>query len=295
MVDVSAKAETARVAVARGRVVMAPATLARIREGGVGKGDVLGVARLAGIMAAKRTADLIPLCHPLPLTRVAVDLAPAPPDAVEIEATVGAHRPDRRGDGGADRRDRRGADGLRHVQGGRPRHADRGGAPGRASPAASPATTRRDAMIPVEEARARILAGARARRRPRRCRWPRPGPGAGAAGARPPDPAAGRRLRHGRLRGARRGCGGGRRAARDRQRPGGPSLRGRGRPGRGGAHLHRRRRARGRRCASCCRRTPSRRRRPGPRERGGARRPLDPPPRPGLRRRARRCCPPAAR
>src|SRR3712207_126083 len=74
MVDVSAKAETARVAMARGRVVMAPETLARIREGHVGKGDVLGVARLAGIMAAKRTADLIPLCHPLALTKVAVDL-----------------------------------------------------------------------------------------------------------------------------------------------------------------------------------------------------------------------------
>ena len=86
MVDVSAKPETARVAVARGRVVMTPETLARIREGEVGKGDVLGVARLAGIMAAKRTADLIPLCHPLALTRVAVDLVPAPPDAVEIEA-----------------------------------------------------------------------------------------------------------------------------------------------------------------------------------------------------------------
>ncbi|MBD0270698.1 MAG: cyclic pyranopterin monophosphate synthase MoaC [Acetobacteraceae bacterium] len=89
MVDVSAKAETARVAVARGRVVMAPETLARIQDGQIGKGDVLGVARLAGIMAAKRTSDLIPLCHPLALTKVAVNLSPAPPDAVEIEATVG--------------------------------------------------------------------------------------------------------------------------------------------------------------------------------------------------------------
>ncbi len=62
---------------------------ARIQEGQVGKGDVHGVARLAGIMAAKRTADLIPLCHPLALTKVAVDLVPAPPDAVDIEATVG--------------------------------------------------------------------------------------------------------------------------------------------------------------------------------------------------------------
>src|SRR4051812_40705123 len=88
MVDVSGKPETARVAVARGRVVMAPGTLARIQEGQIGKGDVLGVARIAGIIAAKRTSDLIPLCHPLMLSKVTVDLVPAPPDAVEIEALV---------------------------------------------------------------------------------------------------------------------------------------------------------------------------------------------------------------
>ncbi|MBR0682430.1 cyclic pyranopterin monophosphate synthase MoaC [Roseomonas eburnea] len=88
MVDVSAKAETARTATARGRIVMAPATLALIREGRAGKGDVLGVARLAGIMAAKRTADLIPLCHPLMLSKVTVDLEPEGEDAVAIEATV---------------------------------------------------------------------------------------------------------------------------------------------------------------------------------------------------------------
>ena len=88
MVDVSAKAETDRVATARGRVVMAPATLARIQDGSTAKGDVLGVARLAGIMAAKRTSDLIPLCHPLMLSKVTVDLTAAAPDAVEIEATV---------------------------------------------------------------------------------------------------------------------------------------------------------------------------------------------------------------
>lgn len=88
MVDVSAKDETARVATARGRIVMAPGTLALIEAGQVGKGDVLGVARLAGIMAAKRTADLIPLCHPLALSKVTVELTPASPDAVEIEATV---------------------------------------------------------------------------------------------------------------------------------------------------------------------------------------------------------------
>ncbi len=86
MVDVSAKGETERVAIARGRIVMAPATLALIRDGQVGKGDVLGVARLAGIMAAKRTSDLIPLCHPLALTKVTVDLTIAAPDAIEIEA-----------------------------------------------------------------------------------------------------------------------------------------------------------------------------------------------------------------
>lgn len=88
MVDVSGKPDTARLAVARGRVVMGPATLATIRAGGIGKGDVLGVARLAGIMAAKRTADLIPLCHPLALSSVKVDLTPSGEDTVEIEARV---------------------------------------------------------------------------------------------------------------------------------------------------------------------------------------------------------------
>ena len=88
MVDVSAKAETSRAAIARGRIVMAPETLALIQGGQVGKGDVLGVARLAGIMAAKRTSDLIPLCHPLMIAKVTVDLTPAGADAIEIEATV---------------------------------------------------------------------------------------------------------------------------------------------------------------------------------------------------------------
>ena len=88
MVDVSAKAETSRTAIARGRITMRPETLALIQQGGIGKGDVLGIARVAGIMAAKRTAELIPLCHPLPLSKVAVDLVPAPPGAVEIEALV---------------------------------------------------------------------------------------------------------------------------------------------------------------------------------------------------------------
>jgi len=88
MVDVGAKAETVRVATARARVVMQKATLDLIRAGDAKKGDVLGVARLAGIMAAKRTSDLIPLCHPLPITSVTVDLTPVGDDAVEIEATV---------------------------------------------------------------------------------------------------------------------------------------------------------------------------------------------------------------
>ncbi|WP_372622291.1 cyclic pyranopterin monophosphate synthase MoaC [Falsiroseomonas sp.] len=88
MVDVSAKPETSRTAVARGRIVMRPETLALIQQGQIGKGDVLGVARIAGIMAAKKTSELIPLCHPLLISKVTVDLTPAPPDAVEIEAMV---------------------------------------------------------------------------------------------------------------------------------------------------------------------------------------------------------------
>ncbi len=88
MVDVSGKAETVREATARARVTMQPSTLAMIRAGTAKKGDVLGVARLAGIMAAKRTADLIPLCHPLPLSAVTLELAPDGEDGVEISATV---------------------------------------------------------------------------------------------------------------------------------------------------------------------------------------------------------------
>ena len=88
MVDVSDKPESRRVAVAKGSVIMAPETLAKIREGGVEKGDVLSVARLAGIMGAKRTSELIPLCHPLALTSIEVDLSlAAERDAVDITAT----------------------------------------------------------------------------------------------------------------------------------------------------------------------------------------------------------------
>jgi cyclic pyranopterin phosphate synthase len=87
MVDVSAKAVTARVAVAGGRVVMTPGTAALLAAGGLPKGDALAVARIAGIMGAKRTPDLIPLCHPLPITGVEVTLDVVD-DGVEITATV---------------------------------------------------------------------------------------------------------------------------------------------------------------------------------------------------------------
>jgi cyclic pyranopterin phosphate synthase len=87
MVDTSAKKITARRAVASGRVLMSPATLAAVREHRTPKGDPLEAARLAGIMAAKRTADLIPLCHPLPLTHVDVQ-ARIESDGISIEAEV---------------------------------------------------------------------------------------------------------------------------------------------------------------------------------------------------------------
>ena len=89
MVDVSEKPETDRVAIARGEVVMSASTLSLIRSGQVTKGDVLGTAQLAGVMAAKRTAELIPLCHPLSLTQIDVQLAldEALP-GVQITATV---------------------------------------------------------------------------------------------------------------------------------------------------------------------------------------------------------------
>ncbi len=88
MVDVSEKAETERTATAKGSVYMKPETLRLIQEGGVAKGDVLAVARLAGIMAAKRAPELIPLCHPLALTSVRVDLTCDPArNAVDITAT----------------------------------------------------------------------------------------------------------------------------------------------------------------------------------------------------------------
>ncbi len=81
MVDVAAKASTHRVALAAGRIDMLPTTLALIEAGTAKKGDVLGIARIAGIQAAKKTSDLIPLCHPLALTRIAIDFATAPASA----------------------------------------------------------------------------------------------------------------------------------------------------------------------------------------------------------------------
>lgn len=89
MVDVASKAATHRVAVAQGRITMNAATLAIILEGTAKKGDVLGIARIAGIMAAKKTSDLIPLCHPLALTRVALDFQPDPASvSIVCSATV---------------------------------------------------------------------------------------------------------------------------------------------------------------------------------------------------------------
>ena len=87
MVDVSEKADTDRLAVARGKVKLASATVALLRDSKAPKGDVLAAARIAGIMAAKKTSELIPLCHPLPVTQASVDLVIVD-DGVEIEASV---------------------------------------------------------------------------------------------------------------------------------------------------------------------------------------------------------------
>ncbi len=92
MVDVGAKAVTHRRATAAGRIIMTATTLAMIEAGTHRKGDVLGIARIAGIMAAKRTADLIPLCHPIALTRVELDLYPIQdPPTIQVTATVETH------------------------------------------------------------------------------------------------------------------------------------------------------------------------------------------------------------
>jgi len=92
MVDVGGKDTTRRVAVAGGRILMQPDTLKLIMEGGHKKGDVLGIARVAGIMAAKRTAELVPLCHPIAITKADLDLQPEPDDsAVTCQARVETH------------------------------------------------------------------------------------------------------------------------------------------------------------------------------------------------------------
>lgn len=92
MVDVSAKPATAREATATGRITLSAEALTAIRDGGTKKGDVLAVARVAGIMAAKRTADLIPLCHPLPLSGVTLDIA-LEDGAIRVTATVRTTHP----------------------------------------------------------------------------------------------------------------------------------------------------------------------------------------------------------
>ncbi len=152
MVDVGAKAVTRRVARAGGRIAMRPETLALIRAGTAKKGDVLGVARIAAIQAAKRTSELIPLCHPIALTSVAV--------AFDLDAARGRGRdrgdrrdagPDRGRDGGALRRLRGPPHDLRHVQGRRSRDEDRGAAAPREvrralGPLRGPLTSRPDAL-----------------------------------------------------------------------------------------------------------------------------------------------------
>ncbi len=88
MVDISEKSATERVAVAEAIIIMQPTTLQLILEGGIKKGDVIAAARIAGIMAAKRTSELIPLCHPIPLTNASIEVESLKPDAVRITATV---------------------------------------------------------------------------------------------------------------------------------------------------------------------------------------------------------------
>ena len=116
MVDVGDKAVTAREALARGEILMSAAALRLIRRGEVAKGDPLQTARLAGVMAAKQTSALIPLCHPLQLSHVNVDLTPTR-RGYRIDARVPHERADRCRDGSAHRRRRRGIDDLRHGQG----------------------------------------------------------------------------------------------------------------------------------------------------------------------------------
>jgi molybdenum cofactor biosynthesis protein MoaC len=121
MVDVGEKPETERVAVAGGYVTMEPETLRLVRDGAIKKGDVLTIARIAGIMAAKRTSELIPLCHPIALTKVDVDLSlNEAENRIEIRATARTYR---RRDGSANGGDGSRPDDIRHGEGRRPRYA----------------------------------------------------------------------------------------------------------------------------------------------------------------------------
>lgn len=124
MVDVSGKEATFRVARAAATVRMAAATAEKIRAGQIGKGDVLAVAQVAGIMAAKKNSELIPMCHPLMLTKVDLRFS-LEETALRIFSEVRC-RGDRRGDGSPDRGIRGGADSVRHVQGGAEGYGDHG-------------------------------------------------------------------------------------------------------------------------------------------------------------------------
>ena len=118
MVDVGEKAATSRTAIAEGYVFMAAGTLALIELGEAPKGDVLATARIAGIMAAKKTHELIPLCHPLALTKVAVDFGLVPERCLRARRGAGQGAgADRRRDGGADGRGGELPHALRHAQG----------------------------------------------------------------------------------------------------------------------------------------------------------------------------------
>jgi hypothetical protein len=126
MVDVASKDDTVREAVAEGHVSMTAETLDAILSGNAKKGDVVSVARIAGIMAAKKTHELIPLCHPLMLSKVSVEIEPDPrPARISRRGAGPADRQDWRRDGGADGGLRRLPDDLRHGESHRQGHGDR--------------------------------------------------------------------------------------------------------------------------------------------------------------------------
>lgn len=125
MVDVTEKAVTHRRAVAAGEIRVSPETMVHIKNGTLKKGDVLAVAQVAGIQAAKHNWELIPMCHPLPLTGIDITFRLSDePCMVEIQAAITWHRRHRRGDGGSDRRFRGGPHRLRYVQGGAEGYGD---------------------------------------------------------------------------------------------------------------------------------------------------------------------------